>query len=334
VFELIELYRWLRAENRLTVRVLCSPEAEPFGIPWAAEPLELPEYLSRLERARDLVDRADDMFRVDGVTVSRYGPCGPGFTLMREPYRGPYGEPTTGRSFVSPEKIRQAIAFCDEAGLRLNIVTAGLAETDTHLDQLESLSRAPLAADGRAWLVQNLYFAEPQQVRRLAALGMDVTTTMSFSWGKGELVRERLGEHLLPDFIPLARLLDAGLHVGCGTDWGPKNVFEHLALAVDPYYAASGRKAATPGVSRRQALDMWTREAAHVLRWDGIGSLEPGHHADLVIVDRDPLRCPIDALPGTRVIATVLGGRTVAGADLVDNEQATGGRPAPASQRS
>lgn len=243
---------------------------------------------------------------------------------MREPYQGPYGALTTGRSFVSLEKIKQAIAFCHEAGLRLNIVPAGLAETDTHLDQLESLGRAPLAADGRAWLVQNLYFAEPDQVRRLAALGMDVTTTMSFAWGKGELVRERLGEHLLPDFIPLARLLDAGLRVGCGTDWGPRSVFEHMALAVEPYYAASGRKAATPGINRRQALDMWTRQAAQVLSWEGIGSLEPGNHADLVIVDRDPLRCPIDELPDTRVIATLLGGQTAAGADLVGNDRVSG----------
>jgi hypothetical protein len=184
VFELIEFYRWLRAENRLTLCVLCSPEAEPFGVPWAEKSLEMEDYLQRLARARDLVDRTDDLFRVDGVTVSRYGPCGPGFTLMREPYKGPYGQDTTGRSFVSPEKIKQAMSFCRENGLRPNIVTAGLAENDTHLEQLESLGQAPLAPDGRAWLLQNVYFTEPDQVRRFAALGMDVTTTMSFSWGK------------------------------------------------------------------------------------------------------------------------------------------------------
>jgi predicted amidohydrolase YtcJ len=321
-FALIELYRWLRAENRLTVRVLCAPEAESYGLPWTGEPLELEEYLQRLARARDLVDRSDDLFRIDGVTVSRYGPCWPGFTLMREPYEGPYGEQTTGRSFVGPEKIGQAIRFCHEHGLRLNIVTAGLGENDTHLEQLEALGQAPLAAGGRAWLLQNLYFAEPGQVKRFAALGLDVTTTMSFSWGKGELVRERLGDYLLPDFIPLARLLGCGLHVGCGTDCGPKNVFEHIALAVEPRYAASGRAAATPGISRQQALAMWTREAAHVLRWDGIGSLASGHHADLVIVDRDPLGCPTEDLPGTEVISTLLAGRTVAGADLVDSVHA------------
>jgi len=141
---------------------------------------------------------------------------------------------------------------------------------------------------------------------------------MSFSWGKGEIVRERFGEQLLEDFIPLARLIDAGLHVAAGTDWGPKNVFEHIALAAEPYYAASGQKAATPGISRKQALDMWTREAARVLRWDGIGSLEPGHHADLVIVDRDPLTCAIDDLPGTQVVTTLLGGQAVAGKDITD----------------
>jgi predicted amidohydrolase YtcJ len=80
--------------------------------------------------------------------------------------------------------------------------------------------------------------------------------------GKGELVRERFGDRFLPDFIPLARLLDSGMRVAAGTDWGPKNVFEHIALAVEPRYGASGRPAATPGISRSQALAMWTREAA------------------------------------------------------------------------
>jgi hypothetical protein len=318
-FPMIELYRWLRSQNRLTLRVLCAPEAEPYGLPWTTQALHPEAYLNRLDQARDLVDRADDLFRIDGVTIERGGPLWPGFTLMREPYQGPYGEKTTGRSFVSVEKTARAIRFCAERGLRLNIVTAGLAEHDTYLDQLEALGRRPLEADGRPWLLQHLYFAEPDQLRRFAALGFDVTTSMSFSWGKGELVRDRVGQRFLADFIPLARMLDAGLHVGCGTDWGPKNVFEHIALAVAPYYAASGRPAATARISRHQALAMWTREAAHVLRWEGIGSLQPGNHADLAVIDRDPLTCSLEDLPDTRVITTMLSGQIVAGEDFTGN---------------
>lgn len=312
----IDVYRWLRKHGRLTVRVLCAPEAEPYGLPWTDKPLKLHDYLRRLELARDMVDRSNDFFRIDGVTIGRGGPCWPGFTLMREPYLGPYGEKTTGRSFVSLEKIQAAIGFCRDHDVRLNIATAGLAENDDYLDRLEALAPALAEADGRAWLLQHLFFADREQVRRVAALGLDVTTSMSFSWGKGELVRERLGEQFLPDFIPIARLLEHGLHIGCGTDWGPKNIFEQIALAVQPHYAASGRGAATAGVSRQHALAMWTREAAHVLRWDGIGSLEPGHHADLVVVDRDPLTCPIEDLPSTRVISTMLGGQLVSGEAL------------------
>ena len=311
-FPLIAAYGWLRGEDKLTMRVLCAPEAEPYGLPWNETPSG-EEFAERLEQAAAMVQREDELLRIDGLTIGRGGPCGPGLTLMREPYKGPYGDPTTGVSFVSAERAEEAIRFAHERGLRLNIVTAGTAEHDDYLDVLESLDGSPLEADGRAWLLQHLYFVEPEQARRMAALGLDATTSMSFSWGKGELVRERIGEEMLENLIPLQRLLDAGMRVGCGSDWGPKNVFEHIALAVEPTYAGSGASAPTPGVTREQALAMWTREAAHVLRWERIGSLQPGYRADVCVVDRDPLHSPVEELPDAEVLATLLGGETVYG---------------------
>jgi hypothetical protein len=56
---------------------------------------------------------------------------------------------------------------------------------------------------------------------------------------------------------------------------------------------------------------MWTRDAARALGWEGVGTLAAGSHADLIVVDRDPLECPLPELPGTRVLRTVLGGRVV-----------------------
>ena len=108
-------------------------------------------------------------------------------------------------------------------------------------------------------------------------------------------------------------MLDAGMPVACGSDWGPKNVFEHLALAVTHAFAGSGRRNDGPAqrVTRTEALAMWTTTAGRVLGWDGVGTLAPGSHADLIVVDRDPIDCPLDALPATRVLRTVVGGRTV-----------------------
>jgi predicted amidohydrolase YtcJ len=298
-FALIEAWRWLRSEDALTVRVLCCPEAQPYGQVIDRE-LSDEEFEERLEPAAALVERDDDLFRVDGVTIGRGGPCWPGFLLMREPYTGPYGEPTTGRSFVSRERARRAIDFCAERGLRLNVVTAGTAEHDDYLDDFEE------SGAGEGWVIQHAYFVEPEQARRFAATGVELTTSLSFAWGKRELFQERMGEAVLDDLIPVRRLLDAGIVVACGSDWGPKNIFEQIALAVE----RPGREAAQT-ISREEALATWTRDAARVLRWQGIGSIEVGHQADLVVVDRDPLTAPVEDLPGTQILCTLLGGATV-----------------------
>ena len=142
---------------------------------------------------------------------------------------------------------------------------------------------------------------------------------MSFSWGKGDLFIERIGEHVLPDLIPLQRMLDAGLTVACGSDWGPKNIFEHVALATTHEFCGSGRRNDGPAqkVTRAEALAMWTREAARCSTGRASARSRPGRHADLIVVDRDPLTCDLDDLPGTRVLRHGAGRRGRARRGLV-----------------
>lgn len=304
----IGAWQLLRAEDALTVRVQTSLEAEAYGLPWTP-PLSDAEFDANLARARAMRHVADDWLRHDGVTLSRGGPCWPGFIRMHTPYDGPYGDKTRGHTFVSEEKERRALAYCADTGLRLNFIGAGDRDHDEFLANAETLA----AGRTRGWILQHAYLVTAEQARRYAALGMDVTTSMSFSWGKGDLFAERMGRHVWSDLIPLRRLLEAGLVVACGTDWGPKNVFEHLELAQTHRFAGSGRRNAGPAqaVGPFDALAMWTRDAARVLRWDGIGTLAPGAHADLVVVDRDPLTAPPDTLAATAILRTVVGGRVV-----------------------
>jgi predicted amidohydrolase YtcJ len=312
----IAAYHALRAENALTVRVLTALEAESYGLPWT-RPLSLADFDAHLDEALAMTDRTDDWLRADGVTLSRGGPCWPGFLRMHAPYRGPYGESTRGVTFVEPEKEVRALEFCAARGLRLNFIGAGDRDHDDFLPRAEAVAARHPSIRERGWILQHAYLVTAEQARRYAALGFRVTTSMSFSWGKGDLLGERIGRHVWSDLIPLRRLLDAGLVVGCGTDWGPKNPFEHLQLAETHRFCASGHRNDGPAqkVTRLEALRMWTRDAARVLGWDGIGTLAPGSHADLIVVDRDPLECPLDDLPATRVLRTIVGGRTVFAAD-------------------
>jgi hypothetical protein len=307
----IGVYRLLREAHLLTVRVLTALEAEPSGLAWTA-PLGMDDFRNNLEAALAMEDTADDFLRHQGVTLVRGGACWPGFLRMWEPYRGPWGELTTGVEFVGPEKEQVTLDFCAERGLRLNFMGTGYRDHDEFLARAEAVARrVPLA--GRGWLLQHVFFLTERAAKRYAGLGFGVTTSMSFSWGKGDMFADRVGEHVLPDLIPLRRMLDAGLVVGCGTDWGPKNVFEQMALAETHEFCRSGRRNAGPAqrVTREEALRMWTRDAGRVLGWHGVGTLVPGNHADLIVIDRDPLQCTLDDLPDTRVLRTVLGGRVV-----------------------
>ena len=60
------------------------------------------------------------------------------------------------------------------------------------------------------------------------------------------------------------------------------------------------------------ALTAHTRTNASLLFQEkNLGSIEPGKLADLIVVDRDYLTSPSDAIPGTSTMMTMVGGRIV-----------------------
>jgi predicted amidohydrolase YtcJ len=307
----IGLFQALRQNDQLRMRVLTSLEAENYSMPWQ-KPLTDEGFAANLTLARDMTSTHDDLLRHNGVTLSRGGPFNPGFIRMNTPYIGPYGELTRGREFVPQHRERIALDYCAEHGVRLNFIGAGYADHDEFLANAEALA-ARIPIRDRQWVLQHNYLCTADHARRYAELGFVVTTSMSFSCAKGDLFEKRIGAHVWADLIPLKRLLDAGLTVAAGSDWGPKNIFEHIALAQTHEFWGSGRRNDGPAqkVSREQAVRMWTCDAAHALGWDGVGSLAPGNHADLLIVDRDTLTCPIEDLAATKVLRTVLGGDVV-----------------------
>jgi imidazolonepropionase-like amidohydrolase len=103
----------------------------------------------------------------------------------------------------------------------------------------------------------------------------------------------------------MMRLHEAGVRIAFGTDSGPparfQGYFEHLEMEM--------MRAA--GMSPRDILLSATRDAAACMRLDGVGTLVPGHWADLVILERNPL----DDIRNSRTIESVwIAGNRVPGA--------------------
>ncbi|MCX7309073.1 MAG: amidohydrolase family protein [Afipia sp.] len=308
---LIDAYRTLRKDNRLKMRVLTSQEAEAYGMPWS-KPREMPDFTRRLENAASSIELDDAVFRFNGVSLMWDGYCFGGAQMMRTPYLNVYGCITHGQRHITPEKAEFVMRFCAERRLRLNILSMG---TQSHDEILEMLERLALEYDIASlnWVLVHATTIEDQQVKRFKKLNFCHTTSMTFCWGEGELMRRSMGPRVLPDIIPLRRFLDAKIPVGGGSDWGPKNAWEHIQLSLTHEFGESGFRNLGPNqkITRIEALAMMTRDAARVMQWDDIGSLSPNMHADLAIIDQDPVSCPIDNIKNTGVLQTIFAGETV-----------------------
>jgi predicted amidohydrolase YtcJ len=316
----IEVYRRMRRDGELAMRVMTAQESDSFGSAWSA-PRTSEEFLRGLEQAARLVDLTDDLFRFGGVSVQWDGGCYPGAMMMRDAYFGPDGNETRGEFMMDPRRIETAMWFCAERRIRLNTLCVGTRAHEENLQRLESLARTHDIRPLR-WILVHTPFIEPEQVERYRRLHFDVTTTMTYLFGTGDLFRKRFKpgrrDATMRDLLPLRRFFDRGMAVTGGTDWGPKSVFEQIWLALT-HLTPSGYSNLGPDqqVSRTEAASMWTREAARLLQWQGIGTLAPGSHADLIILDRDPVTCELSDLAATQVLRTVFAGATVYGAGVL-----------------
>ena len=66
-----------------------------------------------------------------------------------------------------------------------------------------------------------------------------------------------------------------------------------------------------PGRASRSAVSITSNNAYTLFRQHQIGSLEPGKLADLIVLDRDLLTCPVDQVRETQVLQTHLAGPRV-----------------------
>ena len=192
---------------------------------------------------------------------------------------------------------------------------------DSLLDAYERADRA-VGITGKRWLITHANFTSAENLKRCAALGVGADLQPAWIWKDTRTLLPVLGPERMAWFHPYRKWLDAGLVIGGGSDHmirtdpiGATNPWDPwLGIWISVTRQAEGAGVLNPDqkLNRAEALRFYTIDNARLhFEEREKGSIEPGKLADLILVDRDPLTCPEDALKTTRVLWTMVGGKMV-----------------------
>ena len=165
---------------------------------------------------------------------------------------------------------------------------------------------------GLRWSFSHLDQIDEQQLQRMKRLGM-TAQIHSRPLIQGVLMHKVHGEAAW-DMPPFRRVQDSGIVWGLGSDATAvttSNPFYTLGFAVTGKMVG-GHHVNRQSISRDEALIAHTRSNAFILFQEAnIGSLQKGKFADLLVLDRDYLTVPADAIKDLKPVMTMVGGKIV-----------------------
>ena len=235
---------------------------------------------------------------------------------MREPYEEPWGENKTFRGLqtIDTERYVAAVRAFNQQDWRVATHAVGDAAIDLVLNAYEK-ANAERSIVGRRWSIEHAFIGRPDHLPRMKALGLAISAQNHLYLAGPSLVKY-WGATRAGITTPVKMYLDAGLPVSSGTDapvvpYPPLWTIYHF---VTRDTISGGVLGADQRISRQQALRLATINNAWLMMEEQTkGSIEPGKLADLVVLNEDPLTCPEPRLRDAKVLATMVGGKVVAG---------------------
>ncbi|HEY1764280.1 MAG TPA: amidohydrolase [Opitutaceae bacterium] len=229
-------------------------------------------------------------------------------------YRGVLNTPAERFYRIGLEVAKQGLQFDTHA--------VGDAAIETMLDVYERVDREFPIGKLR-WGLSHADFMRPDLAARAARLGVVADIQPIRFYDDIHTLVRQFDAARMAYFHPLQSLFQAGVTVGGGSDHMQKVDEARSINSYNPFLGMwttisregkdyRGRLCPEQALSRRQAIEFYTRNNAYLLFWENeIGSLEVGKRADFILVDRDLLTCPVDEIKAAGVRETWVDGRRV-----------------------
>jgi predicted amidohydrolase YtcJ len=316
----IDRYRRLREQDKLSVRVAVSHHIDTIGA------------IDKIQKniravTEDPLVKGDDRLRIIGIKTYLDGGMLTGSAYMRKPWGVSkiysIKDPDyRGVLFVPKERLLPIVQTTIESGLQFTAHSVGDGAVHTLLEVYDELSRKMPIRKSRP-CITHCNFMSAEAVRKLAELGVAADIQPAWLYLDTRTLTAQFGYDRLRWFQPLKSLFEAGAMAGGGSDHMQKIGSLRSVNPYNPFLAMwttitrrakwhEDRLHPEEALSRDQAIRFYTNNNAYILFLDDrVGSLEEGKLADLIVVDRDLLTCPVDDIKDTRVLRTYLGGKLV-----------------------
>src|SRR5881396_1468644 len=256
----------------------------------------------------------DGRLWIRAIKLVADGALGSRGAALLEPYSDDPGN--TGLITTPPERIKSVAVRALKAGFQLNVHAIGDRANRIVLDQFEAALREVPTADHR-FRIEHAQILRYQDIPRFAEL--DVIPSMQGSHQTSDMywVPNRLGWARAQGAYAWRSLLNTGVVIPNGSDFPVEAV--NPLISFHSFFTRQDADNFPPGgwmpeqrTTRQEALlsiTLWPAYAAFMENESG--SLTAGKYADFVVLDRDIMAVAPEAVLGTHVLLTVLGGKAV-----------------------
>ena len=316
----IQRYRELHQDRKLKLRVSLSQHIETIGNLEAVES-------SIRKVAGDPLVKGDAWLKIIGIKTYLDGGMLTGSAYMREPWGVSKLYSITdpkyrGVLFIPKERLLPIVKATLECGLQFTAHSQGDGAVHTLLDVYDELDKTWPVRQKRPCITHSS-FMSAEAVQKVAKLGVVLDLQPAWLYLDTRTLVGHFGYERLRFFQPLHSLFQAGAMIGGGSDHmqkigsirsvNPYNPF--LAMWVTVTRKAKGYEGTLhpeQALSRKEAIRFYTANNAYLLFQEKeTGSNEAGKLADLVVLDTDILKCPVDEIRNTRVLQTFVAGKLV-----------------------
>lgn len=325
----ILLFRDMAESNELTVRINCT-FSPTLGTNLDETLAFLDHLTNRFPQQKipigptgvgdDWVRTGPLLARVDGdvMTATAYlrtpWGIGPAYQITEPAYRGRFGD--------DPESLTAFFKAAADRGWQIAADCTG----DAALDQiLNCFQKVQFKTDihQRRFILRHASFQAAEDWERCQQLGVCAEMEPNSLYLDGTALLKMLGEKRLANFEAFKGWFDAKLTIAGGSG---HNAGLDPLTSTDPYnpwlgiwVAVARQTAQNDGIfikeqqlTREDALRFYTINGAKLHFEEAKkGSLEVGKFADLIVLDRDIMKCPVDDIRGTKVQLTMVDGKIV-----------------------